>query len=457
MKKRQAAAATLLCGIVALGAGCGDARDTSEAHDRATGAVAKGTANALRDIVSTKLEVDAKDRIGIARVVFGPSASEGGSLDVTGLEVASVVHDGADVPFVLREEGRNVWLDLGIPAGASFDVEILYAFRVRDEFDGLLDNGSTFTWPYFCGNLFPCHPHPSDGATFELSVKNPPPGQTIVHPPAIVSDSPSYAVAWATGDYAPYESVGSTRSGIDIGFFAMNDGQSAAKGRASMARLPAMVDYFEAALGPYSFGKRIAGVQVNWGPGAYGGMEHHPYWHVAADAFDSAEVQVHEAAHGWFGDGIRLACWEDLVLSEGTASYLAAVALEEAGDPSGANIWASYGERLQRVAGKHVWPATCGQVDVLTELFNEGPYMKGAFFYRALEKKLSRAQVVGALGHVYAKFQGKAATMQDVLDQVREDTGFDPTACADEWLRATSLPTSTGAACRWDPAVLTAP
>jgi aminopeptidase N len=32
--------------------------------------------------------------------------------------------------------------------------------------------------------------------------------------------------------------------------------------------------------------------------------------------------QVHEAAHGWFGDGVRLRCWEDFVLSEGTASHL---------------------------------------------------------------------------------------------------------------------------------------
>src|SRR5205814_8394240 len=28
------------------------------------------------------------------------------------------------------------------------------------------------------------------------------------------------------------------------------------------------------------------------------------------------------SSHGWFGNGIRIKCWEDFVLSEGTAEYL---------------------------------------------------------------------------------------------------------------------------------------
>ena len=52
-------------------------------------------------------------------------------------------------------------------------------------------------------------------------------------------------------------------------------------------------------------------------------MEHHPQWHVDDSSFGSQETQAHEASHGWYGDGIRLACWEDFVLSEGTVTYLA--------------------------------------------------------------------------------------------------------------------------------------
>jgi aminopeptidase N len=50
-------------------------------------------------------------------------------------------------------------------------------------------------------------------------------------------------------------------------------------------------------------------------------MEHHPYWHVSG-AQRNLLVNAHEAAHGWFGDGVRPRCWEDEVVSEGVADYL---------------------------------------------------------------------------------------------------------------------------------------
>ena len=49
-------------------------------------------------------------------------------------------------------------------------------------------------------------------------------------------------------------------------------------------------------------------------------MEHHPFVHIGSVAIGDEETNVHESAHGWFGDGIRIACWEDFVLSEGTVS-----------------------------------------------------------------------------------------------------------------------------------------
>jgi aminopeptidase N len=190
-------------------------------------------------------------------------------------------------------------------------------------------------------------------------------------------------------------------------------------------------------------------VQVDWPSGAgyggvdYRGMEHHPFWHISYGSLSDPNANAHEAAHGWFGDGVRLGCWEDLVLSEGTVTYLAAIAAEETNDPYAAYVWQNYDYLLSLVPAKSAWPSTCGQIDVLRDLYGLGPYMKGAYFYRALEKRLSRVQVVGALRHVYQRFQGKTAVMQDVLDQVRTDTGYDPTTCANAWLRSTTVPSSS--------------
>src|SRR6185436_18938431 len=107
-------------------------------------------------------------------------------------------------------------------------------------------------------------------------------------------------------------------------------------------------------------------------------------WHLGPAALNSQEVHAHEAAHGWFGDGVRLQCWEDLVLSEGTVTYLAARALDVIAPQAGAEAWASYEAELQAIdPTAPVWPHGCGAVDVLQDrVFTRATYMRGAFFYR---------------------------------------------------------------------------
>lgn len=50
------------------------------------------------------------------------------------------------------------------------------------------------------------------------------------------------------------------------------------------AHLRQVFDWLETTYGEYLFGDEVGSVSVAWGPGAYGGMEHHPYWHVASGA-----------------------------------------------------------------------------------------------------------------------------------------------------------------------------
>ena len=77
---------------------------------------------------------------------------------------------------------------------------------------------------------------------------------------------------------------------------------------------------------------------------------------------------MHEAAHGWFGDGIRIACWEDFVLSEGTATYLAGRALDVVAPTVGAAVWAGYASDLAGIPGTDVvWPQSCGAIDIIED------------------------------------------------------------------------------------------
>jgi hypothetical protein len=45
-----------------------------------------------------------------------------------------------------------------------------------------------------------------------------------------------------------------------------------------------------------------------------------------------------------------------------------------------------------------------------------------------------------ALAAFYQASSLKPATMQSMLDTIKQVTGYDPTACANAWLRSTTIP-----------------
>jgi hypothetical protein len=395
-----------------------------------------------RDVTDTDLRFAVSSRRGDATLTLAPSASTGASFEVGTLEISSVeLADGTPLQFAVAD-GQ---LDVGVPAGdAPAEVRVRYAFSYVDGFMGADDMPwLTLTWPYYCGNLFPCKTRQdtTDGTRFTLALDEVPEGLTAVYPAEIPADAPAYMLAWTIDEYTELP-LGTTGAGTEVAAWHLpNGGTSAAAGTVHLA---GVVDWMEQVLGPYPYGGKVGSVSVRWGGGAYGGMEHHPYWHVASSAMSDQEVHAHEAAHGWFGNGVRLRCWEDFVLSEGTATYLAARSLQVVGGAAvGDALWADYETRLTALVnaggGGVAWPASCGEVDIL-ELFSDTPYTKGAFFLRAVADRIGVEQLDAALGAFFVAHAGRAAGMQDLLDTLEARSGWDPTACADKWLRAAAVP-----------------
>jgi aminopeptidase N len=321
-----------------------------------------------------------------------------------------------------------------------------YSFVYHDNFDGLSKRGFTLVWPYWCGNLFPCKSDPADGLTFGLSVTGQPAGQTSIYPENVPADAASYQIAWTTGEYTKLD-LGKTTAGTQIVAYHLAGGDADAQ--TGTMYLRDTFDWYEKTYGNYIFGTVAGSVSANWSPIAYGGMEHHPMWHIGYVAMKDPWIHAHEAAHGWFGDGVRIACWEDFVLSEGTVSYLEARSITQVmGAAEGQKVWDHYQMRLDNAmakAGTHIaWPNSCGVVDILKDgLFGDIPYIKGAFFYKALEAKITAAKLDSALASFYSKYKGKAAKMQDLLDEVKAVSGYDPNACATSWLRSDAVPVET--------------
>ncbi len=389
-----------------------------------------------RDIASMDLTVDLAALEAFATIGLVPSDSLAATFDVKGLDVLDVAGAGGPLLYSV-EAGR---LDVGLPAGTT-EITVRYAFQARTDLTGLLGGGSTIIWPYHCGNLYPCHPEPADGLTFRLALENVPDGLAGVYPPEIAEDAPPYQIAWSVGAYE-YRTMGTTDAGTEVGFWFLPGGETA--GHVGSLYLVAAFDWYEKTYGPYLFGGKVGPVAVDWG-GLQGGLEHHPYWHVSTGAMIDKTVQVHEAGHGWFGGGVRLRCWEDFVLSEGTVNYISARAVGVAGGPlAEVAVWDDYSSRLDTIiaTGESIaWPDSCGEVDIIDDgLFAQVPYLKGALFYRAVADEVGADALDSALAAFYAAHAGEAAGMQDMLDTILAETGFDPAPLANAWLRSLGRP-----------------
>ena len=428
--------ALLCCAVCAIA--CGDHYAAIEAPP----ASIPPTANPMRDVVDTQLAFDLAAMTATATVTFAPSTAPGATLEIGDLQIQSVRVGGQPLEFLVTtpKPTFNI-LTLALPPSATrAAVTISYNWRYHEQLTGISKTRYTLDWPYYCGNTFPCHSEPSDGTTFSLSLANVPTGETAVFPAQIIADAPAYQLAWTVDDYTELP-IGTTTAGTSISEFYRPNGSAAAQ--QGGADLVAAVDWFEKTLGPYRFGPKLGVVSVAWPAGAFGGMEHHPFVHVATAAMSSGVTQVHESAHGWFGDGIRIACWEDFVLSEGTVSYLAARALDVVDPAAGSAAWTRYQRELSALTGTElVWPDSCGTVDIITDkLFTNAPYMRGAFFYRAVANKVGADKLDQAFAAFYAAHAGDAARMSDMLQTIQTVTGYDPTACAQSWLRSTTIPT----------------
>ncbi|MCO4772513.1 MAG: peptidase M1 [Deltaproteobacteria bacterium] len=391
-------------------------------------------------IPQTALQIDVDALEGRAELGVSTLGEGAVSLWTGGLDVGSVEIDGfPELGWVVDDDRLDVALPHDV---AEATVIVEYSFDLAGQFEGLMAGGSTLTWPYHCDNLFPCRPHPSEGTRFLLDVTS---AQDLVFAEDTMGVAPAYQMAWAAGEYVRTE-LGVTPAGTVIEAWAPPGAEAAVA-----AGTDGLVDVFgwlEQTLGPYAFGPRAGAVQVEWGPGAIGGMEHHPLWHVSAGAMDDPIVQAHEAAHGWFGAEVRLACWEDLVLSEGVATWLAARAIgATAGAEAEAEVWEDYRAELRGIVDGPlnrdlvVWPDSCGEVDVLDGgLFTRATYLKGAWFLRQVSEASSTDAVERAVAAVVASRGGQAAGMQDLVDALEVETGLDLSELVTQWLRTEGAP-----------------
>src|SRR4051794_26342221 len=278
------------------------------------------------------------------------------------LAVSSVRIDGR--PTTVRRAPNKVRVHTGRLAGDSrHTLKIVYsgtpkpihAPTTRGDFDTL---GWTITkshqvWtmqePFGALTWHPVNDQPSDKAYYDVTINAPGgwvgvfngklEGRTHRHGRTITSwhlasPAASYLTTIAVGDYTEYRDRGP--HGLPITYW-IPTGRTKLLDR--LRRLPEIVRWYEARLGPYPF-DRLGVVIV---PG-FSAMETQTLMTISGRAVGSL---WHETAHQWYGDAVTPTTWPDLWMNASFAMYLQA-RYEAAHHGTPMHQWIAYWKQLDQ-------------------------------------------------------------------------------------------------------------
>jgi len=150
----------------------------------------------------------------------------------------------------------------------------------------------------------------------------------------------------------------------------------------------------------------------------FGGMENAScifYFENSVNDPGIESLFAHEIAHQWFGDNVTEKDWPHLWLSEGFATYMTDLYLENKyGKDSLKNLLKQQRQKVLRFYKDHKTPVvdTSGTNDLM-HLLNANSYQKGAWILHLLRRKVGDSLFWKAIRDYYKTFAGKNASTQD--------------------------------------------
>lgn len=257
-------------------------------------------------------------------------------LDFAGLTVDAVTVDGLAATW--QRSGERLTVATRRTTSDPFRVAIRYHGAPSD---GLFlqankhGDASAFAdnWPNRAHYWFPSVDHPSDKATVEFLVTAPARYDVIANGTRVETTTLPDGLKrthWSEPTRIPVHCmvIGATtfsvvRAGAERGTEVTYWLYPADRefGIRQFGRVPEMLDFYTAAIGPYPYDK-LALVESST---KFGGMEN-----SSAIFLDEKRINgqgsleglvAHEIAHQWFGDSVTQRQWHDLWLSEGFATY----------------------------------------------------------------------------------------------------------------------------------------
>ncbi|ULH16574.1 M1 family metallopeptidase [Deinococcus sp. KNUC1210] len=370
------------------------------------------------------------------------------ALDFAGPTTSEVLLNDQVARFAQVGEKLLILPSTPLKAGTRFTLGVTYQGTPALHLDlGLRlgwitqdDASYTYSEPDAAHTYFPCNDLPADGASFTLHL-DVPAGYTAVAS-GVQTGQHSQNGRTVTDFDLPQETatyaLGIQVGRLDVvtrpraGNVALRDAfptDTPPSVRAPFARVADMLSVLTGWFGPYPFA--VYGVALTHDPQLLA-LETATLSTFPARE-QGEEVGLHELAHQWFGDSVRLGDWSDVWLNEGFATYAELLWAEHLGQDSRSLLRRWYTALMRQAARPLVATAA-------PQLFDSTSYQRGALTLHVLRLKIGDASFRRVLQQYAASYAGRSARTADFLNVVREVSGQTAVDALQPWVSSPSLP-----------------
>ena len=392
-------------------------------------------------------------------------------LDLRDLRVTRVLLDGRTRRFVRDDSTIRILLPRG--SDGTFRIGVQYNGRVTDGLIVRRDSARRWTyfgdnWPNRARHWLPTVDHPSDKATVTWVVRGPR-GRTVVANGSLQETTtsgtgrrarvttrwrssrpiPTYLMVIAAaplvrtdlGDSAC--GLAEIRRCVAQQVYTAPEQRRAAPG--NFAHADDIVRYFAQTVGPYPY-EKLAHLQSST---RFGGMENASAIFYSDRAFRQGGVGTqliaHEVAHQWFGNAVTEREWSHLWLSEGFATYFAALWERQSVPGTQDSVFRARLSGIRdRILADTVAVTQRPVLDTaqteLMALLNRNSYEKGGFVLHMLREEVGDTAFFGGARDYYMKHRHGTALTADLQAAMEKRSGKSLGAFFDQWLRRPGYP-----------------
>jgi len=369
-----------------------------------------------------------------------------------GMLVTEVLENGKAVSYLHRGD------TLLIRPLATTGSDRVRRYRIRYmgiPADGLIISNNKFgqrtffgdNWPDRARHWLPTVDHPSDKATVAFRVTAPDHYQVVANGRQLeetnLTDS-TKLTHWQTDVPLPTKVMVIGLAPFAVQWTGRVDSTpvsswvfpgNRAEGFRDYAIAKTILQWYIDNLAPYPYAK-LANVQSKT---RYGGMENAGnifyYENSVTGAGVSETLVAHEIAHQWFGNTATEGNWRHLWLSEGFATYLTDLYVEDVEGDS------AFRARLRRerarvidFAGRRLAPVIDTGVTDYNRLLNPNSYQKGAWVLHMLRQRIGEDVFWRVLRTYYRRYRYQTALTEDFRRVAEDLSGQDLASFFQQWL-----------------------